>query len=82
MKLNLCKAIIVCLAAVSAQAATATPAPADSAAVVNARAIREDVQARQKDRAEEQRVDAPAAAAPGAPLVLPVDETDSPGATK
>jgi hypothetical protein len=79
LKLSLSKAIFICLAATAGQAALATP---DSAAVLQAKQIREDVQAKQQQLAEEQRVQTPAPAAPGAPLELPIDETDSPGATK
>lgn len=78
MKLGLFTAITV--VAVLAQAASAEPA--DSPAVQKARQIRLDVEAKQKELAEEKRAEAPAPASPTAPLALPVDETDSPGATQ
>lgn len=71
-------------AAVLFAATLAQPAFADpttSAAAQQARQIRQDVDAKKKELAEEARVPAPAPAAPAAPLDLTIDETDSPGAT-
>jgi hypothetical protein len=80
MKLYLRKAIFLGLGAVAAQAAFAQTA--DSAAVKE-QAIRKDVQEKQQALAREMRNDTTApVAAPAAPLALPIDETDSPGATK
>lgn len=78
MKLYLPAALL--LAATVAQPAFA--APVDAAAVQRTKQIRDDVAAKQKALEEQQRAEAPAPAAPAAPLDLPVDETDSPGATK
>lgn len=80
MKYYLHRAIFVCLATVVAQAALADPV--DSAAVQQVKQIRLDVEAKKKELADEKRVEAPAPATPSATLELPVDETDSPGATK
>jgi hypothetical protein len=80
MKLYLHTAILLSLGALASQAAFA--APLDAAAVQRAKQIRDDVAAKQKALEEEQRAEAPKPAAPAAPLQLPVDETDSPGATK
>jgi len=80
MKLYLRKAILMSVGALFAQAAFAQTA--DSAAVKE-QAIRKDVQEKQQALAREMRseTDAPVAA-PAAPLALPIDETDSPGATR
>jgi hypothetical protein len=80
MKLYLSAAILLSLAAVGSHAAPA--APLDPAAVQRARQIRDDVVAKQKALEEAQRAEDPKPAAPAAPLALPIDETDSPGATK
>jgi hemolysin activation/secretion protein len=69
----------VLLAATLAQPAFANPV--DSAAAQQAKQIRQDVEAKQKALAEDARVQAPAPAAPAAPLDLPIDHTDSPGST-
>lgn len=78
MNFYLLSAIIV--ATSLAQAASADPV--DTPAVQKSRQIRLDIEAKQKQLAEEKRVEAPAASAPAAPLELPVDDTDSPGATR
>lgn len=80
MKLYLSAAILLSLVAVASHAAPA--APLDASAVQRAKQIRDDVAAKQKALEEEQRAEAPKQPAPAAPLQLPVDETDSPGATK
>jgi hypothetical protein len=80
VNLSLHKIILLGMGALWLQAASADPI--DAAAVQKARQIRRDVEQKQKDLAQEQRVEAPAAAAPAAPLELAIDETDSPGATK
>jgi len=80
MKLSLFKAILLLLAATAGQVAVAQSA--DNAAVAKAQQTRRDVAEKQKALAEAQRVDVPAPATPAAPLVLPIDDTDSPGATK
>ena len=80
MKLSLFKAIFLLLAAAATQLATAQMT--DAAAVRKAQELRREVAEKQKALAEEQRVETPAPAIPSAPLALPVDETDSPGATK
>jgi hypothetical protein len=77
MKIYLLSAMIV---ASMSQAAFA--APVDTVAVQKARQIRLDIEAKQKQLAEEKRAEAPAPAAPAAPLELTVDEADSPGATR
>lgn len=79
MKLYLQTAIFLSLAAASY---VAPAAPLDAAAVQRVKQIRDDVAAKQKALEEEQRAEAPKPSAPAAPLVLPIDETDSPGATK
>jgi len=73
------------LVALTCAAAVAQPAfadPSTSPAAQQAKQIRLDIEAKQKQLAEEARVQAPAPAAPTAPLALPIDETDSPGATQ
>jgi hypothetical protein len=79
MNLYLHAAIV--FAATLAQPAFAEPAQPETPAVLQARQIRLEVEAKQKQLADT-RADAPAPAAPSAPLELPIDETDSPGATK
>jgi len=78
MKLYLSATVL--LAASLAQPAFA--GPADSAAAQRVKQIRQDVEAKQQELAAEKRADVPAPAAPAAPLALPIDETDSPGATQ
>jgi outer membrane protein W len=72
-------------AAVVLAAALAQPAFAqttsEAPAVLKARQLRLEVEAKQKQLADA-RNDAPAPAAPAAPLELTIDETDSPGATQ
>jgi hypothetical protein len=81
MHLYLRTAILVGLGALLSQPAFAQTT--DSAAVMKEKAIRADVQEKQKALARELRNDTAApVAAPAAPLELPIDETDSPGATK
>jgi hypothetical protein len=81
MHLYLRTAILVGLGALLSQSAFAQTT--DSAAVMKEKAIRADVQEKQKALARELRNDSAApVAAPAAPLELPIDETDSPGATK
>jgi hypothetical protein len=80
MKLYLRQAILLGVGALFAQAAFAQSA--DNAALKE-QAIRKDVQEKQKALARELRNDTAApVAAPAAPLELPIDETDSPGATR
>ncbi|WP_332847769.1 hypothetical protein [Massilia sp. S19_KUP03_FR1] len=81
MTLYLRKAIVLGLGALLSQAALAQTT--DNAAVLKEKAIRQDVQEKQKALAQSLRNDTPApVAAPSAPLELIIDETDSPGATK
>ena len=81
MKNYLRTAILLSLGTLFAQAAFAQAT--DSAAALKEKAIRQDVQEKQKALSQELRNDTPApVAAPAAPLDLPIDETDSPGATK
>ncbi|MDQ2818919.1 MAG: hypothetical protein M3Y65_00680 [Pseudomonadota bacterium] len=81
MKLYLPKAILLSMGALLLQAASAEPV--DNAAAQKAQQIRLEVAAKQKALAQEQRNDTAApVAAPVAPLDLPIDATDSPGATK
>lgn len=81
MKLYLPKAIFLIIGAVMLHSASAEPV--DNAAVQKAQQIRLEVAAKQKALAQEQRNETQApVAAPAAPLELPVDTTDSPGATK
>jgi hypothetical protein len=81
MKFNLFKAILIGLAAVSTQGVSAEPVSTQAA--LQTKQIRLDVQEKQKQIAAQNGVDTPAPTpAPSAPLDLPIDETDSPGATK
>ena len=81
MKLYLQKAIFLTVGAVMLQGVSAEPV--DNAAVQKAQQIRLEVAAKQQALAREQRNETQApVAAPSAPLELPVDTTDSPGATK
>lgn len=80
MKLHPSAIILTALSVLSSGAAFA--APTESQATAKARQLRADIAEKQKALAEEQRVDVPAPAAPAAPLELPIDTTDSPGATK
>ena len=81
MKNYLRTAILLGLGTLFAQAAFAQTT--DSAAAMKEKAIRKDVQEKQQALSQELRNDTPApVAAPAAPLDLPIDETDSPGATK
>jgi hypothetical protein len=81
MKLYLHKAILVGVGALLAQGVSAQTL--ESAAVLQAKAIRLDVEAKKKALEEDQRNAAPAATpTPAAPLELAIDATDSPGATK
>jgi hypothetical protein len=73
------------LAAIMCAAVVVQPAfagPAENPAVEKARQIRMDIEAKQKELAEEKHAEAPAPAAPTMLLELPVDETDAPGATQ
>lgn len=80
MKLYLPTAIVLSLAALASQAAFAfTP---EAPAVQTVKQLRDAVTAKQKQIAEENRVEAPAPAVQATPLDLPIDTTDSPGATK
>ena len=65
--------------AILSQPAFAEPAPVDNAAALQAKQIRLDIAEKQKTLAADSAVAAPA---PAQPLDLPMDETDSPGATK
>lgn len=80
MKLHLPEVILLGVAMLVPQAVLADPI--DAAAVQRAKQIRDDVVAKQKALQEEPRADVQKATAPAEPLQLPVDETDSPGATK
>lgn len=80
MKKYFYSAILLTTAALVAH--TTIAAPLDAAAVQRAKQIRDDVAAKQKALEERQRAEAQKPSAPAAPLQLPVDETDSPGATK
>jgi hypothetical protein len=81
MTLYLRKAIVLGLGALLAQAAMAQTT--DNTAVLKEKAIRQEVQEKQKALAQALRNDTPApVVAPSAPLELSIDETDSPGATK
>jgi len=81
MKSYLRTAILLGLGTLFAQSAFAQTT--SSAAVAKEQAIRKDLQEKQKALSQELRNDTPApVAAPAAPLDLPIDETDSPGATK
>jgi len=81
MHLYLRKAILVSMGAVVLQGASADPV--DSAAAQKVQQIRQQVAAKQQALAQEQRNETQApVAVPAAPLALPVDTTDSPGATK
>lgn len=80
MKTYFHKAIFLTMAALVAHATVA--APLDAAAVQRVKQIRDDVAAKQKALEERQRAEAQKPSAPAAPLQLPIDETDSPGATK
>lgn len=80
MKSCLPKAILFSLAALSSQLGLADPI--DAAAVQRAKQIRDDIAAKQKALEEAQRAEPQKAAAPTEPLQLPIDESDSPGATK
>ncbi|RYE81152.1 MAG: hypothetical protein EOO80_01885 [Oxalobacteraceae bacterium] len=81
MKFNLFKAMLIGFAAVVAHGVSAEPVSTQAA--LQAKQIRLDVQEKQKQVAAQNGADTPAATpAPSAPLELPIDETDSPGATK
>jgi hypothetical protein len=81
MKSYLRTAIVLSLGTLFSHAAMAQTT--SSAAVAKEQEIRKDVQEKQKALAQELRNDTAApVAAPAAPLELPIDETDSPGATK
>ena len=81
MKLYLHRAIFLACIALLAQAAMAQAT--GNAAVQKEKAIRQDVQEKQKALTQELRNDTPApVTAPAAPLELTIDETDSPGATR
>ena len=80
MKLHLPGAILFGAVVLLTQVASAQAV--DNQAVAKARQLRADIAEKQKALAEEQRVEVPAAAAPAAPLELPIDTADSPGATK
>jgi len=81
MKLYLRAAILLSLGGLLTQAAVAQTT--DSPAVLKEKQIRKDVQEKQQALSASLRNDTPApVAAPAAPLDLPIDETDSPGATK
>lgn len=62
-----------------AQPSFADPKPVDNAAALHEKQIRLEVAEKQKALTEDA---APATPAPAQPLDLPMDETDSPGATK
>jgi len=62
-----------------AQPAFADPQPVDNAAALQAKQIRLEMAEKQKALANDSAVAAPT---PAQPLDLPMDETDSPGATK
>lgn len=73
------------LAAIMYAAVVVQPAsagPAENPAVAKARQIRMDIEAKQKELAEEKHAEAPAPAPATTLLDLPVDETDAPGATQ
>ena len=81
MKKYLRLAILACTGAMLCHGVLAQTT--DSAAVEKAKEIRLAAEQKQQERAEETRVEKPATPpAPGAPLELTIDQTDSPGATK
>lgn len=81
MTLYLRAAIFAGMTALLAQGASAQTV--ESAAVLKAKEIRLQVEARKKQLEDEQRSAAPVTTpAPSAPLELAIDATDSPGATK
>jgi len=80
MKFRLGAAVSAGLYMLLTQAVSAEPV--DNQAAVKAQQLRADIAEKQKALAEEQRVEVPAPAAPAVPLELPIDTTDSPGATK
>jgi len=81
MKLYLRTVILVSLGTLVTH--TAMAQTTSSAAASREQAIRKDVQEKQQALAREMRNETAApVAAPAAPLALPIDETDSPGATK
>ena len=81
MKSYLRTAILLSMGTLFALAASAQTI--DSAAVAKEKAIHLEVKEKQQALEQELRIAAPApVAAPAAPLELPIDETDSPGATK
>ena len=80
MKSYLRTAILLSMGTLLGQAAIAQTT--DSAVVAKEKAIRLEVKEKQQALEHELRIAAPApVAAPAAPLELPIDETDSPGAT-
>jgi len=72
--------MLVGLGAALAPAAMAQKA--DPAAIQKAQQPRLELQAKQTELAQQQRVEMPAAPAPAPTLELTIDESDSPGATK
>lgn len=80
MRLHGWVTILTAVATLSMQAASAEPV--ESQAAAKAQQLRADIAEKQKALAEEQRVEVPAPATPAVPLELPVDTTDSPGATQ
>lgn len=82
MTLYLRAAIFAGMTALLAQGASAQTVES-AAAVLKAKEIRLQVEARKKQLEDEQRSAAPVTTpAPSAPLELAIDATDSPGATK
>lgn len=80
MKSYLLKAMLLGLAASASQIALADPI--DAAAMQRAKQIRDDIAAKQKALEEAQRAEPQKVATPTEPLQLPIDDTDSPGATQ
>ena len=81
MTLYLRAAIFAGMTALLAQGASAQTV--ESVAVLKAKEIRLQVEARKKQLEDEQRSVAPVTTpAPSAPLELAIDATDSPGSTK
>jgi hypothetical protein len=78
MKSSLQAAVILAVALAQPAFAQTTT---EASAVTKARQLRLEIEAKQKQLADS-RNDAATPATPAAPLELPIDETDSPGATK
>jgi hypothetical protein len=83
MKNHFYRTGLLLIGALLVQPAFAEPVPGDNTASLRAKQIRLDLDAKRKELAEQA---APAsqetAAVPSPALDLPIDQTDSPGATK